>query len=701
MKGKYRLFMVLTMILFLVCPVTAEEEVSFAGTWSGAIDIMGQELGIDVRLHWDEEKGYSGDMDIPLQGAMGIPLDGFVVEDREIQFAMMGIPGDPYLELTLLPEKNKLTGLFHQSGAAFPVELITETEEDLLEAQEIRQEQKEDIIAFVKQLLEKWQVPGAAVGVLYDGEVVLSQGFGYADQETGQEVDSQTLFAIGSSTKAFATASVALMVEEGAMGWDVPVWDYLPGFRMYDDQVTLKATPRDFALHRTGLSRHDFSWYGRDLEREDIIESMAHLTPGADFRETFIYNNHGYALLGYLAGEVAGMKWEELVRERFLHPLGMDNTNFDVESLQKSSNHARPYDVREGEIQPMEYRNLDALGPAGSMNSTVEDMLHWLEMFIQGGTFGGQEILSPMSIQELTRPQMAFPPSGYPEMRFANYGLGWMIDDYRGHVFVHHGGNIDGYSALMAMIPREQLGIVVLTNRNNSVLPSLATYYIIDRMTDMEPLDWSGRMEPSMSMLPEDSIRPPRQVEGTEPSRDLSDYAGVYEHPGYGEVQVLYHEDQGRLEFLFRGQKAPMEHWHYDVFAARITGMAISMNLPVHFLAGVDGYISSLALPLDPSVAPIEFSLMPGEELKDEAYLQTFTGSYVLMGMELTVRTQEGRLILDIPGQASLILIPQRPNRFAVEDLPGYGVEFMKEEGEIQSFWIDQPHGSFQAEKKE
>lgn len=708
MNVKNRYMMIMVMALLCSCVVLTsitlayENDPSFAGEWSGAISLPGQELGLHVHLSWKDGQ-YQGSVDIPLQGAMGIPLESFEVDDEEISFALAGIPGDPKLDLHLSQDGLLLTGLFNQGGASFPVELRKETPEELevakKEAQELREQQLEEITTIVQDFLEEWSVPGVGVGIVKNGEVFLAEGFGYADLETQREVTSDTLFAIGSSTKAFATASVALMVEEGELSWDQPVVNYLPWFGLDDDYVTLNVTLRDFALHRSGMTRHDFSWYGREIEREEIIESMKYLELGANLRETFIYNNHGYVLLGYLAGHVAGMEWEDLVQRDFLTPLGMEKTGMTIDFLKEDPDHARPYQSKDGQILPINYRNLDTMGPAGSMNSTVTDMLAWVQLFLNGGLYNEEQILSPMSIMELTLPQVALPTPGFSELRFSNYALGWMVDDYRGDLVVHHGGNIDGYSALVSMVPHQQLGIVVLTNMNNSVLPTLVTYTIMDMMNSRDLVDWSGRLHESISMMPEDMIQTPRQIQGTQPSRDLQQYAGNYEHPGYGDVQIQWNEEINSLEFTFREYTAPLNHWHYDVFAVRLGDIAVGINLPVHFISDAYGFITGLNLPLEATVSPIHFSLVATEELMELSYLESFIGQYEVMGIVLTVRVQHENLVIDIPGQPTQFLLPQRSHRFNFKGLDGFVVDFIEEENEIVGLWLDQPHGSYKAIK--
>ncbi len=402
-------------------------------------------------------------------------------------------------------------------------------------------------------------------------------------------------------------------------------------------------------------------------------------------------------MLGYLAGAVAGLTWEDLVHERVLAPLGMDSSAASSQQLPTTMDLARPYRRQEEEILAMAYRDIAAVGPAGSIHSTVTDMLAWVQLFLNGGRHGEQQVLQPSSTAELLRPQLVMPSGEYPELRFSSYGLGWMGEDYRGEQIVYHGGSIDGFTSIAAMVPEERIGVVVLTNMNGSPFPTEALYGIIDGLTGREPIPWGERFQEKLALMPAEVVRPPRQIPGTQPSRPLKAFAGLYEHPGYGQVSVKYLPDENNLLFTFRDQQLHLEHWHYDVFKASIRGSAVDMDLPIHFTADADGSISALTIPLDVSVPAIRFAATADPSLRETAYLQTFAGQYEAMGMVVSVRVRPGQLELLIPGEAQLLLTPLRPGRFAVEGAAGYSVDFDETEGCIAALWLHQPNGSFEA----
>lgn len=668
------------------------------GTWEGTIEIPDQPLDVVVRLA-EADDAWEGEMDIPLQGAFGIPLEEVQATPETLRFSLTGIPGDPSVSVEWDGAAGYASGSFSQSGMEFPMRLVPEERTTEAAAKEARSREEilTDLRAFVEEMLAAWDVPGAAVGIVYQGDVLMAEGFGLRSVEDELPVTGDTVFAIGSSTKAFTTASVALMVDEGRLQWDKPVLDYLPWFRLQNHDAMHQANLRDMALHRTGLARHDFAWYGREIPREEHVRNMAHLEFAMEFRQQYLYNNYGYTVLGYLAGHAAETDWENLVQRRLLDPLSMQRTSFTVQDLVEEENAARPYVLRQGTIDPMAYRELTTMGPAGSINSSAEDMLAWLSLFLERGQVSGEQILSPLSVHQLTLPQLALPTAGYPEIRFSNYALGWMVDDYRGDRMVHHGGNIDGFSALASMLPDENLGVVVLTNLNGSPLPSIVTYRIIDELTERTPVDWNARLRHQVDLMPEDLVQPPRQIEGTTPARSLHEFAGHYEHPAYGRVVVSYDESTDSLYMLWRGEDVTLDHWHYDVFAARFAEIAVEGQFPVHFITGVDGHVQGLEIPFDASVKPIHFAVTADPEAFAIETLERYTGNYEVMGTLLHIRLRDDTLVMEIGGQGAVQLLPERGTRFSIQDMPGGAVEFVLENEKATSLLLTQPNGTFEA----
>ena len=313
--------------------------------------------------------------------------------------------------------------------------------------------------------MRDWKVQGMAVAIVHKNKVILSRGFGYRNVAENLPVTEETLFAIGSCTKAFTAAGVCLLQEDGTVDLDKPIRDYMSEFKLFDDYVSQNMSPRDLLCHRSGLPRHDIMWYGSPATRRELFARFRYLEPSQPFRTTYQYQNLMFMTAGVLIEDVSKLSWEEFTRNRILNPLDMNSTNFSINDMQKANDYSTGYAEPGGMVSPIPYMNIDAVGPAGSINSNVKDMSKWLLALINGGKYNGKKILSENTIRQLQTPAMVSPaqvPLQYDESFYNMYGLGWTITSYRGHVRVDHGGNIDGFSASTCFMPRDSIGVVVL-----------------------------------------------------------------------------------------------------------------------------------------------------------------------------------------------------------------------------------------------
>jgi len=559
----------------------------------------------------------------------------------------------------------------------------------------------------VEQTMDAWAVPGLAIGIIEDSTVVYSKGFGQRNLETDQPVTPQTLFAIGSATKAFTAASLGILHDDGQLDWTTPVQDYLPRFRMKNEFASEEMTAVDLLTHRSGLPRHDLLWYVGDYSREELFRRLRYLESTASFRTTFQYQNLMYMTAGYLAGQLTGTTWEDVVQRRIFEPLGMAQSNFSVDAMQQTDNFAQPYAGGRDSTVHIDYRNIDDIGPAGSINSSVADMLPWVQLFLENGKHGDTQVIDEATMQQLMNPRITvenFPLRFAPDFApYTMYALGWFVEPYRGHRLLHHGGNIDGFSALVSFMPDDGLGFVILTNKNGTPVPYILMYELIDRMLGVDGPDWNervGKRWDEMTAAAEASRGPDTQrKEGTEPSHMLDAYVGSYEHPAYGRFTVTMEGDS------LVGQYGPvsntLRHYHYDVFTihSRIAGEEMTMK--AHFEAGMDGTIDQVALPMEPTIDPIVFERVASEQLKSTDYLQQFTGTYAFQGQTLTVRLRGGdTLTLTVPGQPTYELEPTTEGAFDIKDLPGFSVEFVKEGDAVARMILNQPNGTFTAERE-
>lgn len=570
----------------------------------------------------------------------------------------------------------------------------------------------ESFDAFVERAMRDWKVPGVAIAVVQKGQVLLSKGYGYRDVKNQLPVTPKTLFAIGSITKSFTVATLARLVDEGKLDWDKPVREFTPGFRLYDEVASEHMTPRDLVTHRSGLPRHDALWYNSDLTREQLVQHLRYLEPSKDFRSAYQYNNLMFLTAGYLAEQVSGTRWEELVRQKIFDPLGMQGSNFSVLDSQKSSDFAHPYkNAKEGtqeEVKEVPFRVIDAIGPAGSINSNVEDMTQYVQMYLNKGRHDEKQVLSESNVAQMTMPQMVTPSAlRWPELGHVSYGLGLDIGSYRGHKMVSHGGAIDGFTAAIGFLPQDNLGVVVLTNleSDRNSLPTILAYNVYDRLLGLDELPWNQRFledqrksDASRAEAKQKGFS--KQRSGTHPSHELNEYAGDYEHPGYGIAHIGL--EHGQLTLSYNHLSSALRHFHYDIFETPEDPLNPIEKTKVSFYTNDEGDIGSLAIPMEPAVKAIAFTRLPDRSLTDPAVLQKFAGRYEIGAAVATVSLRgEHTLILTLPGQPPYELVPTRGTSFDLKGLTGYSIEFKFDaSGNVTEAAFYQPDGIFVAKKK-
>jgi CubicO group peptidase (beta-lactamase class C family) len=701
-KVLYR-FSLLLFILALAPAGSYAQGADAAGDWNGAIELPGQKLEVTVRLKNDAGK-WSGSIDIPAQGAKGLPLEEVGVTLPELTFAISGVPGHPTFRGRL--SGDSIAGTFTQGKGSFPFRLKQQSAAIRQQSELAAGEALDSIRAFIPAALKRWRVPGTGIAIVRDGKVVLSEGFGYRDVEGKLPVTPNTLFAIGSSTKAFTAYIIGSLVAEGKLDWDTPVIHYIPEFKLKDQYTTEHMTPRDLLNHISGLPRHDLIWYGSSLTRRELFERLQYLEPNAEFRTKWQYQNLMFMTAGYLAEKVSGTSWETLVRERIFAPLGMNASLLSVDSLKLSADHAVGYGEEKKEVKKLDYRNIDAMGPAGSINSNATDMAKWVMLHLSNGKVGGEQLIPPGIMQALHAPQvvMSGAPGGPKEMLFHLYGMGWMMSAYRGHRLLQHGGNIDGFSAMVTFMPDDDIGMVILTNMDGTEFPTATMLSIYDQLLGYHDVDWNAKLltmrdkadslvEPDVKEANDDIARVPN----TRPSHALKDYTGEFENPAYGTITVK--ESHDRLGVSFHGFDAKLEHFHYDVFRlADLEGTATPFDgVKMQFQSNVDGDIDRVTVPLEPSVAPIVFTRRPPASLGDSAALALYVGSYELAGQHMRVHIEHGRLFVTVPGQPDYELLPSKQGEFSLKGLTGFNMRFEPAAGPVTKAVLMQPNGNLVA----
>lgn len=470
-----------------------------------------------------------------------------------------------------------------------------------------------DLDAWIREGMEARDIPGLALAVVRDDSVAVEKGYGVRRRGEGEPVDARTLFAIGSATKAFTAAVVGDLVTEGAVGWDDPVREHLPWFRLPDPYRSENATVRDLLAHRTGLARTPFLVLNTGTTtREEVVRRVRHAEMSRGFREGYGYQNVMYAAAGLAAGASAGTTWEELVRRRLISPLGMERTI--TGRPDETGNVAAPHVRTEDGVRTVPWRDIGHVGPAGSLVSSVRDMARWLRLHLGHGTPGGTPVLDSAVVAEMRTPQSLVPPeapvSAYLFSSLERqgvthtpaYGLGWYVLDYRGERLVLHGGDIDGMAALVAMLPGRDVGVVVLTNLQSQFFPYAVALRIFDHALAADGPGW-GRVLRRKRVALEEQQRELRRrredgrVAGTEPSLPTAGYTGRYRSPLHGGLEVSAGE-AGLILELGPAMVADLEHWHYDTWRVRWRNPALreaSMPL-VTFRLGPEGQVEELEL---------------------------------------------------------------------------------------------------------
>jgi CubicO group peptidase (beta-lactamase class C family) len=430
---------------------------------------------------------------------------------------------------------------------------------------------------FISRVMETWKAPGIAVAVVKGDSVILAKGYGVKDIRTGAPLDEGSLFAVASTSKAFTAAALGILVDEGLISWDDKVTDHLPGFQLYDPYVTREFTIRDLLSHRGGLPRGDRLWYGSPFNRDEVIRRVRFLEPVWSFRARYGYQNIMYLAAGELIEAVTGTSWDDFLRQAIFDPLGMETTTTTTRGITDLPNVATPHVMLEDEVTPVGWRDFDNVGGAGAVNSSAWEMAQWIRLQLGGGVYQGRRLLSDSVMKEMHTPQTVVRMSEtterlFPETHFQAYGLGWRLQDYRGRKVVRHGGSLDGMRTHVGLVPEEELGVVVITNLNNSWVPQVVLYNIFDAFLGHREKDWNEAMYQVhlQSELEEEEERAEEEaarVRRTRPSLPLDAYVGRYIDVLYGEAEVTLEGGELRLRVgpSFEGS---LEHWHFDVFRA-------------------------------------------------------------------------------------------------------------------------------------
>lgn len=473
----------------------------------------------------------------------------------------------------------------------------------------------------VDKILKDFNVPGLGIAIVADGKVIKARGYGFRNIEKKLPITANTQLSIGSTTKAFTSLMIGTLVEEGKLDWDRPVKDYLPQWQLADEYATKHVNLIDMLSHRTGLPSHDFLWLGNPVfTGQQLVDKLPHLAFRHELRQRYRYNNLMYGMAGYLAEQVSGQSWPQLIQSRILDKLDMKDTSVNYQQMMASSDYALPYTETSNVLatnQP--YEEVDgAVRPAGALHSSTNDMAKWLTFLLNKGEFEGKQLIKEDTLAKMQTPHISITQQYSTNADFGprSYGLGWKIRSFRGHYQVSHDGNIAGYTAQLVTYPLKGIGMVILANKDNSGVPYQLSKDLSERLLALEPKNHISkylqrRLEYTNASDNEMPVASKKSGGTLETTLALSDYAGRYHHPAYGDVVIT--TNKGLLQLVFGSLiNEPFAHWNLNTFIGNGNQeTSFFVDEKMQFEINDSGDISAVQIPFEYGIKGIKFSRLP------------------------------------------------------------------------------------------
>ncbi len=468
-----------------------------------------------------------------------------------------------------------------------------------------------DIDRLVERTMALYQVPGIAVGIVKDGKLVFAKGYGVRELGHPGKVDADTLFGIASNTKAFTTAALAILVDEGKLHWDDKVIDYLPEFRLYDAYVTREFTIRDLVTHRSGLGlgAGDLLLFpNSDFGTKDIIHALRYLKPVAGFRAEYAYDNNLYVVAGELIPAITGQTWADFVTTRILAPLNMAPCVALPQRVTDHSNQASPHAAVEGKVIPVTPDDTTIAAPAGGIQCNVTGLARWqLTQLGHGQANGGPRIFSEAQNDQMWTPQTIVPPVGrwrtLGRTHFGAYGLGWFLEDFNGYKRVFHSGGLGGMVTYQSLVPELNLGVIVLTNAEEGDAIKTIGLAITDAYTGGPKRDWVKlvqglKADKAREHAESDAKRKPAPAPGVDLAKlDLAPYAGTFKDPWRGEATITQGSDGLTLTFSHTKElTGPLTPIRPGLFMVRWKNRAINADAYVRFREDFAGAVEGFTM---------------------------------------------------------------------------------------------------------
>lgn len=522
-------------------------------------------------------------------------------------------------------------------------------------------------------------VPGISLVIVKDDRVIYMKGLGLKDVERNLPATADTLFAIGSCSKAFTAMIAEMSVDDGKLSLDDSPKKYLPYFKLQDPEADAKITARDLLHHSSGLDGTDIAWYTGALNREEAIRVAGLAKPTAKFREKFQYQNVMYSAAGEVVASAQKSTWEKVIADRLLKPLSMKASDTSVKEMQKSPDFATGYDVSDKTPRKLALRDLTNIAPAGAINSNARDMTQWVRLMLGGGVFEGKRLVSERGFNEITSKHIEIGGG-------AGYGLGWAVLSFRGHKIFTHSGGIDGFNSLVVLVPDQKLGFCLLTNVSSSTLPPAVRDAIFANLID--------KPKPET----------PAGGASTAATVDAKDEAGKYKIVQAGVIFEVIFKD-GKLTMKVPGQP------DYPLVNVGGRRYKFSDPAPDGFFATfrpVKGKESDTEMYLEQPQGNLVLPKVKAEDAAAatpaiaDAPMKELIGSYDLMGQTIEIAVRDGKVSLIAPGQPSYALVEKEKDIFALNPLPDTYRMTVKRDasGKVSSILIKQPEGEFEGKRK-
>jgi CubicO group peptidase (beta-lactamase class C family) len=458
-------------------------------------------------------------------------------------------------------------------------------------------------------LVKRYDAVGMAVAVVKEGKVIYSNGFGFRDMEKQLPVTSNTVFPIGSTTKAFTGSLIGILESRGKVSVkDKPAF-YVPNFQFYNEKMDNLITIGDLLSHRSGIGNQGTTEvFFPDKNKLKVVQRLKFLKPEGEIKNSFEYSNIAYTLVGTIVEQITKKSWDQNIHENIFEPLKMKNSYTTLQEMKASNNYSLPYGVFEGNIEKVKFEEFNSISPAGAIKSSVSDLSNWMLTWLNNGMFNNEQVIPSNYIQEATRLQNIKEDIYEKDAFLFGEGFGWRLRSAYGHFRIGHGGNTFGFSSNLVMFPFEKIGIVVLTNQDNSQLPYMVADNIARRLLKLD--SFPGEYPVVVKDIFKPSLKTNKSLNSEKmPTHGLDSFCGLYKAKGFGEIKI--EKQKNTLYAVLPTHKFQLEHLYYNTFFLKATEEFKEVFNPqfnIQFVNNLSNQISSLKMYSQKE--PIEFYKM-------------------------------------------------------------------------------------------